>query len=84
MILPTKGIAPDRCILGVGGDVLGLMQDEPIGVSTLWERYTKYRKRRGLDAPVAFDWFSLALDFLYMIGAIGLDDRGRLVRQHVS
>ena len=84
MILPTKGIAPDRCILGVGGDVLGLMQDEPIGVSTLWERYTKYRKRRGLDAPVAFDWFILALDFLYMIGAIGLDDRGRLVMNLVS
>lgn len=84
MILPTKGIAPDRSILGVGGDVLGLMQDEPIGVSTLWGRYTKYRKRRGLNAPVAFDWFILALDFLYMTGAIGLDDRGRLVKQHVS
>lgn len=84
MILPTKGIAPDRSILGIGGDVLGLMQDEPIGVSTLWERYTKYRKRCGLNALVAFDWFILVLDFLYMIGAIGLDDRGRLVKQHVS
>ncbi len=84
MILPTKGISLDRSILGVGGDILGLMQGEPIGVSTLWERYTKYRRRHGHDAPVAFDWFVLALDFLYMVGAIGLDDRGRLVKHHAS
>ena len=84
MILPTKGITPDRSILGVGADVLGLMREEPIGVSTLWERYAKYRKRHGCDAPVTFDWFVLALDFLYMIGAIGLDGRGRLVKHHAS
>lgn len=84
MILPTKGIAPDRSVLGVGADVLGLMREEPIGVSTLWERYAKYRKRHGCDAPVTFDWFVLALDFLYMIGAIGLDSRGRLVKHHAS
>lgn len=84
MILPTKGIAPDRSILSVGADVLGLMREEPVGVSTLWERYAKYRKRHGCDAPVTFDWFVLALDFLYMIGAIGLDSRGRLVKHHAS
>lgn len=84
MILPTKGIAPDRSVLGVGADVLGLMREESIGVSTLWERYAKYRKRHGCDAPVTFDWFVLALDFLYMIGAIGLDSRGRLVKHHAS
>ena len=84
MILPTKGIAPDRSIIGVGGDILGLMREEPIGVSTLWERYAKHRKRRGYDAPVTFDWFILALDFLFMIGAVELDDRGRLVKHYAS
>ena len=84
MILPTKGIAPDRSILGVGGDALELMHGKPIGVSTLWERYTKHRKRYGCDSPVTFDWFVLALDFLFVIGAIELDDRGRLVKHHVS
>lgn len=84
MILPTKGIAPDRSILGVGGDVLGLMRDGPIAVSTLWERYAKHRKRCGYDASVTFDWFILALDFLFVIGAVEFDDRGRLVKQHAS
>ncbi|WP_343008518.1 ABC-three component system middle component 6 [Parolsenella catena] len=84
MILPTKGIASDRSILGVGGDVLEMMRDEPIGASTLWERYAKYRKKYGYDASVTFDWFVLALDFLFMIGAVELDDRGRLVKHHAS
>ncbi|WP_303865423.1 ABC-three component system middle component 6 [Senegalimassilia anaerobia] len=84
MILPTKGITPDRSILGVGGDILGLMREEPIGVSTLWERYTKHRKRHGYDASVTFDWFILALDFLFMVGAVERDDRGMLVRHYAS
>ena len=84
MILPTKGITPDRSILGVGGDILGLMREEPVGATTLWEWYVKYRRRRGFDAPVTFDWFVMALDFLFMIGAVGLDDRERLVKRHVS
>lgn len=83
MILPSKGISPDRSILGIGGDLLDMM-DAPIGVSTLWVRYMKRRKRLGLEAPVTFDWYVLALDFLFMIGAIGLDDKGRLVKRHVS
>ena len=84
MILPTKGITFDRSILGVGGDVLGIMAEKPIGISTLWERYVKYRRRHGCDAPVTFDWFVLTLDFLFAIGAVELDDRGRLVKRHVS
>lgn len=84
MILPTKGIAPDRSILGIGGDVLGLMREEPISVSMLWERYVKHRKRHGYDAPVTFDWFILALDFLFMVGAVEFDNRGKLVKRHAS
>ena len=83
MILPTKGVAPDRCILGVGGDLLSLMNG-PIGPSTLWARYIRYRRRRGGEVLVTFDWFVLTLDFLFMIGAIGLDDRGRLVKHCAS
>lgn len=83
MILPTKGIAPDRSILGVGGDLLGLI-DGSVGVSTLWARYMEYRNRHGLEAPVTFDWYALALDFLFMIGAVGLDDKGRLVKHRAS
>lgn len=83
MILPTKGITPDRSILAVGGDLLDL-SDSPLSVSNLWSRYLNFRKQMGLERPVNFDWFVLTLDFLFSIGAINLDDRGRLVKHRAS
>lgn len=83
MILPTKGITPDRSILSVGSDLLDLL-DSPQSVSNLWSRYFNFRKQMGLERPVNFDWFVLTLDFLFSIGAIDLDDRGRLVKQRAS
>lgn len=83
MILPTKGITPDRSILAVGGDLLDLL-NSPLSVSNLWSRYLNFRKQMGLERPVNFDWFVLTLDFLFSIGAINLDDRGRLVKHRAS
>lgn len=83
MILPTKGITPDRSILSVGSDLLDLL-DSPQSVSNLWSRYLNFRNQMGLERPVNFDWFVLTLDFLFSIGAIDLDDRGRLVKHRAS
>ena len=83
MILPTKGITPDRSILAVGSDFLYLL-DSPLSVSNLWSRYLNHRKQLKLESPVNFDWFVLTLDFLFTIGAIYLDDRGRLVKRRAS
>lgn len=83
MILPTKGITPDRSILSVGSDLLDLL-DSPQSVSNLWSRYLNFRKQMGLERSVNFDWFVLTLDFLFSIGAIDLDDRGRLVKHRAS
>lgn len=83
MILPTKGITPDRSILSVGSDLLDLL-DSPQSVSNLWSRYLNFRKQMGLERPVNFDWFVLTLDFQFSIGAIDLDDRGRLVKHRAS
>lgn len=83
MILPTKGITPDRSILSVGSDLLDLL-DSPQSVSNLWSRYLNFRKQMGLERPVNFDWFVLTLDFLFSIGAIDLDDRRRLVKHRAS
>jgi hypothetical protein len=75
MILPTKGIGPDKALLSVGAFILqGL--DEPKTVSRLWAEL-----RRLEDGPpdLTFDWFVLGLDLLYLMGT--LDYRGgRIVR----
>ena len=36
MILPTKHIRPDRALIGVGAEVLGLLV-QPMTVSGLWD-----------------------------------------------
>lgn len=69
MILPTKHIRTDRALLSVGAELLACLR-EPRTVSRLWD---EVRKRRGehLDAaPIGYDWFILAMDLLFMLGAI--------------
>lgn len=67
MILPTKGIGPDKALLSIGAIILRNL-DEPKTVSRLWGDL-----RQVEDGPpdLTFDWFVLALDLLYMMGTLG-------------
>ena len=76
MILPTKGIAPDRALLAVGANLLRLL-DEPQTISRIWEVVS--RERAGVRGTISFDWFVLALDFLFAAKAIELV-KGRIHR----
>lgn len=76
MILPTKGIAPDRALLAVGANLLRLL-DEPQTISRIWEVVS--RERTAARETISFDWFVLALDFLFAAKAIELI-KGRLHR----
>lgn len=73
MILPTKGIAPEQALLTIGGRLLVLL-DRPKSVSRLWH---EVRPQEGRGSELRFDWFVLALDLLYVLGAVELD-RGRI------
>lgn len=75
MILPTKGILPREALLSIAAEVLRTLDDVKT-VSRLWD---DFRKASDPDAEVSFDWFVLALDLLYILGAIDLD-RGRIRR----
>jgi hypothetical protein len=78
MILPTKGLAPDRALLSVGAEVLRRL-DRPKSVSRLWEQ-VRHRESSLLES-IPYDWFILALDLLYLYGAVEFDD-GRIRRAH--
>ncbi|WP_303902909.1 ABC-three component system middle component 6 [Thiohalomonas denitrificans] len=75
MILPTKGIGPDKALLSVGAFILREL-DEPKTVSRLWSDL-----RRVEEGPPAltFDWFVLSLDLLYLMGTLDYIG-GRVVR----
>ncbi len=72
MILPTKHIRSDRALIGVGGQMLDILQ-EPMTVSRLWD---EIRERRTVDVScpvIDYRWFVLALDLLYTIQAVDLE-----------
>lgn len=78
MILPTKRIPQDRALLAVGADILGILE-EPKTVSKVWDDLKSVRSSRLRGSTLSFDWFTLALAMLFMMGAITLDN-GRLRR----
>lgn len=78
MILPTKHIQPERALLAIGGDVLGCLR-EPMTVSRLWDSLRVRRGAPSQPTPINYDWFILALDLLYAIGAINFE-RGLIRR----
>jgi hypothetical protein len=71
MILPAKHLRHDRALLGIGAELLAQLS-EPRTISDLWERTRLARSAKA--APITFDWFILAVSFLYAISAIDYAD----------
>ena len=69
MILPTKHIKPDRALIAVGAEMLQCLR-EPMTVSRLWDEIRWARQDRSVSAPVNYDWYVLALDLLFLLGAV--------------
>ena len=70
MILPTKYLAHDRALIGVGGEILKHLE-EPRTVSALWDCVREAQSNKTADPLISFDWFVLALNLLYAISAVG-------------
>ena len=77
MILPSKHLGTDKALLFVGARILRRL-DRSKTVSQLWSEVAK-RNRLG-DRPPTFDWFMLALDLLFLTGAVEVD-RGLLTKK---
>lgn len=68
MLMPTKHIKTENALVGVGAEVLGLLERDK-AVSTLFRDLQTWRRENELST-IHFDWFLLALDFLYSVGAV--------------
>lgn len=78
MIVPTKGVPPQRALLTVGGEIVEAL-DEPKTVSRLWNDIRDRHSDPDTDS-ISFDWFVLALDLTHCLGAVQLGDDGFLER----
>ena len=80
MILPTKRLSIESSLLGVGADILRLL-NQPKTVSRVWEELKTVRQHLNEKGErLTFEWFVLSLDFLFLTDAISLKE-GILVRR---
>ena len=78
MILPTKHLKQDRALLTVGARILSLLQ-EPKTVSAIWEELLSTNTAQHHQKPLRYDHFVLAIDLLYLMSAIEMNE-GHLSR----
>lgn len=80
MILPSKHLSQQRALLSVGAKILQHLQT-PKTVSAIWEELTKADKDKELP-NVRYNSFILALDLLYSISAIEMEDGLLAAKKH--
>lgn len=84
MILPSKHVSFSESLIGLGGVLLGFLKD-PLSVDELWIKYSKINNSKTrFPAYHNFDNIILAINLLYSIGAIKMDDEGNLCRSNTS
>lgn len=74
MILPSKHLPQERALLTVGARMLQCLS-QPKTISALWEELPRqYEKARNGTPPLRYDGFVLALDMLFLMGAVELHE----------
>jgi hypothetical protein len=82
VILPGKHISADRSLVVVGGDILAVLPGSST-VSEIWDAVRAARASRTRATPLTYDWFVLALTFLFAISAVRFEG-GRIVADKPS
>lgn len=73
MILPSKHLSQEKALLTVGAEILQQLT-EPITVSSLWEKMPIDNNKGVLQHKYHYDTFVLALDLLFILGALKLEE----------
>ncbi|MBP1926886.1 hypothetical protein J2Z76_002756 [Sedimentibacter acidaminivorans] len=80
-ILPNKHTEMSKSLFGIGGIILSML-NTPTYIETCWDNYIKdYIDKKIVKYNCTFDYFVFAIDYLYTIGAINIDKKGRLYRE---
>ena len=72
MILPSKHLSEDRALLSIGAKILQQLQS-PKTVSAIWEKLSKTSIKTTIP-NINYNSFILALDLLYFINLINMED----------
>jgi hypothetical protein len=77
MILPSKHINISESILGLSGILLSYINKRDYSVDELWQEYSKVNNVKAVfPAYHSFDNMILAIDFLFLVDAIVINNNG--------
>jgi len=79
MILPTKHLSQDRALLTVGAGILQHLS-QPKTISALWAELPQNADGKNDVPPLHYEGFVLAIDLLFLLGAVDLQN-GLLTRR---
>lgn len=78
MILPSKHIRFSESLLGLGGIILSILK-EPSTIDEIWFKFSEFNNnKKVLPAYHNFDNIVLALNYLFIVGAISIDNNGKI------
>jgi len=80
MILPEKHLGLTESYFGFGGFLLNLL-DEPMTIDNLWIEFSKYNNTQQFNSNHTFDDFILAINYLFIIGALNQNKEGEIFRE---
>jgi hypothetical protein len=83
MLIPNKHLDLSESILGLSGFILKFI-DQSALIDDIWFKFKAAQKKGEYPVYRSFDHIILALDFLYLIGAITIDERGKLTRVKIN
>ena len=82
MIFPTKRLSVGRSLLFVGAEILEIL-DKPKTINQLWSIYRSKFDIKDGKRIITFEWFSLGIDFLFIINLIGLKN-SKLIKKDIN
>ncbi|MDP3588965.1 MAG: hypothetical protein Q8R54_00290 [Methylobacter sp.] len=78
MILPSKHIRFSESLLGLGGVILNIIK-EPKTIDEIWFKFSEFNNdKRVFPAYHNFDNVVLALNYLFIVGAVSIDKNERI------
>jgi hypothetical protein len=73
VILPTKHLPPRRAIISVASEIHTLIKRTST-ISSIWSDLQRQHRMSLRVGEVSYDWFILALDFLYLMGKVDYEN----------
>ena len=78
MVFPTKHLKISESLFGLGSYIITIIKQSPKNLDIIWEEYKKINNSNEFPANHNFDNIILAVDYLYLLGFIDLNEQGEI------